>query len=335
MPPSAPYPQPDHAASVIQEFLEWLPKNYINGTNGPSATLNRPFMPLPDLQTYLRAENRITKLLGALQVESLHQGLIETLGNHYIRVFTILTLIGKGRYIGHFVSHRNLRDSQLPFLEKPAHFPIEPNFPNFWESFYEQQFTLCPHSFGANENLLKLEDPCILPIISKKVLAHGGSAFIYKIKLHPFYDKLSSVGDASRVILYPRRWLSVLQLRTNQAYNPRPANTYVLKTYNTKDADVYYRNEVDAFMKLSSRKEVDESLIKLLGSYKQGGTYNILLEYADRGTLEDFLRDTVPPTLGEDIIFFWKRLFNVIKALQRIHATERPDSFEGPDILVG
>lgn len=121
----------------------------------------------------------------------------------------------------------------------------------------------------------------------------------------------------------------------NQAYNPRPANTYVLKTYNTKDADVYYKNEVDAFMKLSTRKEGDESLIKLLGSYKQGGTYNILLEYADRGTLEDFLRDTVPPTLGEDIIFFWKRLFNVIKALQRIHATERPDSFEGPDILVG
>lgn len=200
MSPSAPYRQPDHAASAIQEFLEWLSKNYINGTNGPSVTPNRLFMPLPDLQCYPKAENRINRLLGALLVESLHQSPIDTLGNYYIRVFTILTLIGKGRYIEHFVQHRNLGDSQLPFLEKPTHFPIEPNFPNFWDLFHEQQFTLCPHSFGANENLLKLEDPCVLPIISKELLASGGSAFIYKIKLHPYYDKLSPAEDASRVI---------------------------------------------------------------------------------------------------------------------------------------
>ena len=202
MPPSAPYPQPDHAALVIQEFLEWLPKKYIKGTNRLSVTPDHPFMPLPDLQTYLKAENRITKLLAALQVESPHRSLIETLGNHYIRVFTILTLIGKGRYIEYFVQHRNLRDSQLPFLEKPAHFPIDPLFPTFWESFYDQQFTLCPHSFSANETLLKLEDSCILPIISKKVLAQGSSAFLYKIELHPYYDKLSPARDVSRVILY-------------------------------------------------------------------------------------------------------------------------------------
>lgn len=156
-------------------------------------------MPLPDLQTYLKAEKRITKLLAALQVESLHQSLIETLANHYIRVFTILTLIGKGRYIDYFVQYSSLRDSKLPFLKKPLYFPIDPIFPTFWESFYEQQFTLCPHSFGENENDLKLEDPCILPIISKEVLAQGGSAFIYKIKLHHYYDELSPGVDISRV----------------------------------------------------------------------------------------------------------------------------------------
>ena len=202
MPPSARDFQPDHAAPVIQEFLEWLPKNYIKGTNGPSATLNRPFMPLPDLQAYLEAEKRISKLLKALHVENLHENLIETLGSHYIRVFTILTLIGKGKYIEVFVQHRNLRDSQLPFLEKPAHFPIDPNCTTFWDSFFQEQFTFCPHYFCPNENHLKLEDPCILPIISKTVLGHGGSAFIYKIKLHHYYDKLSPGGDAFRVISY-------------------------------------------------------------------------------------------------------------------------------------
>jgi hypothetical protein len=339
MSPSAPSSQPHHAALVIQELLEWLPKHCINGTNGPSATPNRPFMPLPDLQTYFKTENRTAKLLHALSVEGVHQGFIELLEKHYIRVFTILILIGKGRYIERFVQHKNLRDIHLPFLEKPAHFPVDPTDPSFLETFFksflEQQFAFCPHHFGCNENSLKLEDHCILPIISKEVLGHGGSAAIYRITLHPHYDQLSPAGEASQVISNRYSWLMALPLRKDQIYNARPANTYVLKTYNTKDADSYYANEVDAFMKLSTKKGVDENLIKLLGSYKQGDTYNILLEYADRGTLEDFFQKTNPPSLGHDILLFWSRLFNVIKALQRIHATERPDGFCGPDILIG
>ncbi len=291
-------------------------------------------MPLPDLQVYLKAENRTNKLLRALSVEGVDQGLIE---KHYLRVLTILTAIGKGEYIVTFIQHQNLRDSRLPFLEKPTHFPIDPIDPSdskFWDSFFKKQFTFCPHSFGDNENSLKLEDHCILPIISKKELGHGGSAAIYKIKLHPHYDQLIPIGNASRVISYLCSQPLVPQLRMVQANSARPANTYVLKTYNTKDAAKYYANEVDAFMKLN-KKGHDESLIKLLGSYKQGDTYNILLEYADRGTLDDFFQTTPPPSLGEEIIVFWSRLFNVIKALLCIHETERPDDFRGPAILIG
>ena len=72
-----------------------------------------------------------------------------------------------------------------------------------------------------------------------------------------------------------------------------------------------------------------------MGSYKQGDTYNMLLEYADRGTLEEFFRSVAPPSLGGHIVMFWDRLFNVLKALSRVHATERPDGFHGPDILIG
>jgi serine/threonine protein kinase len=328
---SAPCFQPDYTAPVIQELLAWLPKHSVCGTNGSSKTPDQPFMPLPDLQSYLKAENRTNKLLRALSVEGVDQGLIE---KHYLRVLTILTDIGKGEYIVTFIQHQNLRDSRLPFLEKPTHFPIDPSDPKFWDSFFKKQFTFCPHSFGDNENSLKLEDHCILPIISKEVLGHGGSAAIHKIKLHPHYDQLIPVGNAFRVITCLCSQPLVPQLRMVQANSARPANTYVLKTYNTKDAAKYYANEVDAFMKLN-KKGHDESLIKLLGSYKQGDTYNILLEYADRGTLEDFFLTTPPPSLGEEIIVFWSRLFNVIKALHCIHETERPDDFRGPAILIG
>ena len=192
-------PQPDHVAAVIQELLEWVPKHRINGTNGPSATPNRPFMPLPDLKKYLKAHDRTKKLLLALYPEREHNVIVEFLELWYIRVFTILTLIGKGRYIEHFVRHPNLRDPQLPFLEKPAHFPTDPNDPTFWQSFYQEQFTFCAHHFRHSENYTTLEDLCILPITAKEVLGSGGSAAIYKIKLHPHYDDLNPAAHDSKV----------------------------------------------------------------------------------------------------------------------------------------
>ena len=121
----------------------------------------------------------------------------------------------------------------------------------------------------------------------------------------------------------------------SQTLGDRPTNTYVLKTYDTKDASKYFDNEVDAFKKLATKDQKDQSLIRYLGSYKQCDTHNILLEYADLGTLEDYFKKNTPPSLGEDIVMFWGRLFSILKALSRIHENERPNGFCGPDILIG
>jgi hypothetical protein len=76
-------------------------------------------------------------------------------------------------------------------------------------------------------------------------------------------------------------------------------------------------------------------LIAFHGSFQQCGTYNVLLEYADCGTLEDYFAKTYPPSSGEDIITFWERLFNVIKALSKIHDVRPPKGAGGPDIFQG
>lgn len=194
-------PQPDHAAPGVQELFEWVPKHCISGTNASSATPNALFIPLPDLKAFLKTHNRTDKLLRALYFEREHHVIVANLEESYPRVFTILVLIGKGRYIEHFVQHLNLCDLHLPFLEKPAHFPIDPNDPTFWESFYEKQFAFCAHHFHNNVNYTKLEERCVLPIIKKEVLGQGGSAAIYKIVLHPDYDRLNPSPDVSPVRL--------------------------------------------------------------------------------------------------------------------------------------
>lgn len=76
-------------------------------------------------------------------------------------------------------------------------------------------------------------------------------------------------------------------------------------------------------------------MIAFHGSFQQCGTFNVILEYADCGTLEDYFAKKYPPSSGEDIIMFWERLFNVIKALSKIHDVRPPKGAVGPGIFQG
>lgn len=89
-----------------------------------------------------------------------------------------------------------------------------------------------------------------------------------------------------------------------------------------------------AFKALSPGGSLGKSIIGFYGSFVQDGSYNVLLEYADRDTLEQYLDTTRPPTTGEDIYKFWSALFNVIKALKSIHDVQPTDPND-PPILQG
>lgn len=93
-------------------------------------------------------------------------------------------------------------------------------------------------------------------------------------------------------------------------------------------------NEVKAFKALIPRGALGKSIIGFHGSFIQDGSYNVLLEYADRGTLEEYLETTAPPTTGEDVYRVWGALFNVIKALNVIHGAQQVDPND-PPILQG
>jgi len=75
-------------------------------------------------------------------------------------------------------------------------------------------------------------------------------------------------------------------------------------------------------------------VIGFYGSYRQGISYNVILEYANKGTLEEYFRVTAPPVKGEDIINFWTGLFKIIKGLKSIHDIELR-GIEGPQVLHG
>ena len=57
----------------------------------------------------------------------------------------------------------------------------------------------------------------------------------------------------------------------------------------------------------------------------------MLLEYADRGTLEQYFNTVQPPSSGEDILKFWCELFKTLRALAAIHNVQPSDSAASSD----
>ena len=107
-----------------------------------------------------------------------------------------------------------------------------------------------------------------------------------------------------------------------------------MKTYRTPEAAKYFENETNAFIQLRYGDKPPANIIEFYGSFVREGTYNIILEYADRRTLDDYMRDTPEPTSISEISTFWEQLFAVLRGLVQIHGTQR-SATDGPNILLG
>ena len=107
----------------------------------------------------------------------------------------------------------------------------------------------------------------------------------------------------------------------------------MVKTYRGREAEDYYNTEKQAYMRLKNKGAPPPNIISFYGSFVRHHTYNIILEYADKATLEEYMASNHPPNNGEDILILWKRLFALFVGLGRIHGVDKPD--EGLRIMLG
>ena len=98
-------------------------------------------------------------------------------------------------------------------------------------------------------------------------------------------------------------------------------NTFVLKVYHSRGAEEQCRREVEGFVHVRSRitGRDEQSIIGFYGSYKHGETWNVILEYANEKTLEDYFKEHPTPRTGAEIYRFWKSLLPLNRALDGIH----------------
>lgn len=103
-------------------------------------------------------------------------------------------------------------------------------------------------------------------------------------------------------------------------------NTFVLKTYQEKHAESYYRAECQTLRCLKRNAGSSKNIVNFLGNFEYLDTFNLLFEYADRGSLEHFItnRQNLPPASGRDIARFWAAFLEVADGLRLIHTLPRP-----------
>ena len=111
-------------------------------------------------------------------------------------------------------------------------------------------------------------------------------------------------------------------------------NTFALKTYRTEDAKKYYETESDAFKHLRHLGRPPPNIIAFYGGFEREDTYNIILEYADGGNLNEFMRRAPPPINPNELSIFWDQFFNIFHGLAHIHGEGR-EGVNEPHMLLG
>jgi serine/threonine protein kinase len=84
----------------------------------------------------------------------------------------------------------------------------------------------------------------------------------------------------------------VRQLIVDKSTDNPNIDTFILKRYPTFEGEGPYKEEVNGFRSVKH----SDSINRCYGSYIHGNEFNMLLEYADKGSLEEYFQRESPPS---------------------------------------
>lgn len=142
-----------------------------------------PFFP-PDAVRKHFDEQRLRKILLAVDPLGPLRLAGEIVRKSYLFVFLILLRLGQPLMIRNFMRKDTLSDSRLPF-GRHADFPRGVSF----SEFDEQQQPFCALVLDGGD--VEPSEKRILPVTSRMEFAPGGSAMVYKISIHPEFNKMA------------------------------------------------------------------------------------------------------------------------------------------------
>jgi hypothetical protein len=199
-----PYPPYDPSTNPdVQEFLEWVDNNSCTGVifepDDHGQTKQAKFLPDRALQEFFDCKSthnfaKVQRLVAAASKGSSVRVDARSVAHRCPKVFAILVMIGKAKYLNTFVTKDDLRDRRLPFRPE-AHtlFPRLPNGKSFFDEFCQKQWQFCAEPLSYGLESLAFDKDRILPIIEMTKLDkhQGASAVVHKVRVHPDFDELA------------------------------------------------------------------------------------------------------------------------------------------------
>jgi hypothetical protein len=190
--------EPPTFEEVVQSFLSWVETVPTAEVIDPATSNSRPFVTADDMKKYF-VENNYRRLRHLIRVhDSPSQDVFkDDIVPNYTAVFCTLLTIGKGWWIQHFRHHTSLSDAALPFDSKsrPSNWP-QGKDADFLEEFCDAQWKFCAPVVSKPFVGKKFPPNMVLPIVSKENLnTEGSSASLWRIKIHPSYNKLITESD--------------------------------------------------------------------------------------------------------------------------------------------
>ncbi|KAL8972470.1 MAG: hypothetical protein Q9197_002763 [Variospora fuerteventurae] len=249
--------------------------------------------------------------------------------NCCLLVFTILLLLGKGDLV-HLFQRVDILDKHLPInhqqLREKCRIARIPNADQLAAEFDKKQWPMSPAKFELHSGQIHHEHK-ILPICKKEEInKKGGTARVYQIEV-----KEEFVGKKLRqAVAFSRYNCGPSKKEHDWRYQ------FALKTFQNGSMSLY-ENEKEAFDALRNQN----GIVRLLADYSHAekmdmdlqvgpvpsgdqeesvttNTFNLLLEFGEFD-LDEYFAQRLPPVFQGETEDFWRALFDVADALERIH----------------
>jgi hypothetical protein len=220
----------------------------------------------------------------------------------YLGVFCCLLSLGKTKFLRDFIYHSALDDTVLPFSgERRMSLQTPPKAGNGFQD-------------------------TVLPTAYKGSIPSRASATLYEIQVNFPYNRQEK--EVRSISYFPPpstlepSYALLTEIFLRLQHSPE---IFALKRYSSATATTVYKREIEAFRGLARTQIVgDTRKLGFAGSFTGGDTRNMILEYGDVDTLEDYFQsDMTPLDLTKDLTQFWEAMLGVVEGLKRRDTMEQ------------
>ncbi|KAI1124585.1 kinase-like domain-containing protein [Nemania abortiva] len=227
------------------------------------------------------------------------QILNDDIGNGHKKIFAILVIIGKVKYIKDFI-HASVRDADLPLDLEYLRGRLANCKIHYLEAFYERQWLVIVPVLNFTVDIVppKYSAREILPILEKKRIGGGAHGILWKVQIHPGH------------------------IRGNKSQDSH----FALKQVDDRSQ---WEDELNALRHFSGQHAGHDHLIQLLLAYEHEDIGFFLVFPFAEGNLKQYWESNISryPTFGHA---YWlvEQCLGLAAALRKVH---RHDSWPGDD----